>query len=272
MSSNFLFACLVSVQLTYAANLTPETLAAFDRYIQLTEAHMNQTLDPAHLLRVASKPGVRAALQNGEFHIESASTLDQGKEIKVPDGMIQDWLGAMFIPNATIAQVKAVLQDYDNYKNFYKPEVIESRVISHKDDEYDIFLRLYKKQILTVVLNTNYHVRYAMPDSRRMTLVSHSTRVAEVKNPKQPDQGEAPIGHDTGFLWRLNAYWRFEEGDGGVYAECEAISLSRDVPAIVGWMIKGFVQKFPRESMQNTLRGTKAAVIAAAAPANPSKK
>ena len=70
------------------------------------------------------------------------------------------------------------------------------------------------------------------------------------------------MGDDTGFLWRLNSYWRFEQADGGVYAECEAISLSRDVPPILGWMIKGFLEKFPKESMQNTLRGTKAAVLA----------
>ena len=71
------------------------------------------------------------------------------------------------------------------------------------------------------------------------------------------------MGNDTGFLWRLNSYWRFEEADGGVYAQCEAISLSRDVPSLLGWMIKGFLEKFPKESMQNTLRGTKAAVMKA---------
>jgi len=253
---------LIFTQLSYAfARLTPETSAAFDRYVELTEARMNQSPDAAHFLRVASTPEVRAKLRGGEMRIAAVSTLDKGKEIKVPNGMIQDWLGAMFIPNTTLAHVKAVLQDYENYKKVYAPDVTESRVTAHQGDEYDIFLRLYKKQILTAVLNTNYHVRYATPNAQRMCVVSHSTRVAEVKDAKHPDEGEAPVGNDTGFLWRLNSYWRFEEADGGVYAECEAISLSRDVPAVVGWMIKGFIQKFPKESMQNTLRGTKAAVL-----------
>ena len=62
----------------------------------------------------------------------------------------------------------------------------------------------------------------------------------------------------------MNSYWRFEEADGGVYAECRAISLSRDVPLGLGFMLKGFLEKFPKESMVNTLRVTKAAVLAKA--------
>jgi hypothetical protein len=228
------------------AKLTPETASAFDRYSALAEAKMNTGLPPEN---------VRAKLRSGELRIEPRTVLDNGKEVTVPDGMIQDWLGMMFIPGATIAQVKAVLQDYENYKEYYKPEVTESRQISHQGDEYDVFLRLYKKHVLTAVLNTNYHVRYGVLDPKRMYVTSHSTRIAEVKK-----EGESPIGNDTGFLWRLNSYWRFEEADGGVYAECEAISLSRDVPLGLGWMIKGFLEKFPKESMMNTLRGTKAAV------------
>ena len=213
--------------------------------------------EPIHF----SSDAWKAKIRGGQIGIEAGVTLDNGKQINVPDGMIQHWVGSMFIAGAAIPQVKAVLQDYDNYKHIYRPEVIESRQISHQGDEYDVFLRLYKKQILTVVLNSNYHVRYGMLDPRRMYVISHSTRIAEVKDPRHPDAGEEPVGDDTGFLWRLNSYWRFEEADGGVYAQCEAISLSRDVPPVLGWMIKGFLEKFPKESMLNTLRGTKAAVV-----------
>ncbi len=168
---------------------------------------------------------------------------------------------SILIPGADLQQVKTVLQGYENYSSIYSPDVTESRQKAHQGDEYDVFLRLYKKQVLTVVLNTDYHVRYCLLDPRRMYVVSHSTRIAEVKDAKHPGAGEEPVGDDSGFLWRLNSYWRFEQLDGGVYAECQAISLSRDVPALLGWMIKGFLEKFPKESMQNTLRGTKAAVL-----------
>jgi hypothetical protein len=241
-------------------HLTPETSAAFDRYVQNAEARMNRDLQPDRFLHMNASPDLKAKLRGGEVRIESGAALNGGKEAKVPDGMIQDWMGMMFIPNATLHNVKAVLQDYENYKNYYQPDVIESKQLAHQGDEYDAFLRLYKKQILTVVLNTTYHVRYSMLDPQRMSVVSRSTRIAEVKDHKRSYAEEEPIGNDTGFLWRLNSYWRFEEADGGVYAQCQAISLSRDVPMGLGWMIKGFVSKFPRESMQNTLRGTKAAV------------
>jgi hypothetical protein len=242
------------------AKLTPQTARAFDRYVDQAEARMEVDLQPARFLHADSKQELKAKLRNGELVIESASNRNGGSEEKIPGGMIQDWVGMVFIPGATLGDVKAVLQDYENYKNFYKPKVIDSKELAHHDDEYDVFLRLYEKHVLTVVLNTTYHVRYGMLDPQRMYVTSRSTHIAEVKDSKKPYTEEDPVGEDTGFLWRLNSYWRFEAADGGVYSECEAISLSRDVPLGLGWMVKGFLERFPKESMMNTLRGTREAV------------
>jgi hypothetical protein len=232
--------------------LTPEATRAFDRYVESVEAAM--PADAGHFLDVDQ----RNKLRGGEVRIDSGAPPE---DIDVPSGMIQDWRGFMFIPKATIQKVKTVLRDYDHYKQFYKPEVIESKQLAHQGDEYDIFLRLLKRQAwVTAVLNSEYHVRFSQPDPRHMLVVSRSTRIGEVVDPNRSLTEEEPAGRDSGFLWRLNSFWRFEEADGGVYAECRAISLSRDLPPGLGWMIKGFVSKFPKESMQNTLRGTKAAV------------
>jgi hypothetical protein len=228
------------------ARLTPEAARAFDRYVESAEAAMNHEAQFD-----------KAKLRGGEVRTEPGSTPPD-----IRGGMIQDWRGAMFMPNTSVSIIKEVLQDYENYKQFYKPEVIESKQLAHQGDEYNIFLRIRKKQVLTVVLNTEYHVRYSQPDPQRMYVVSRSTRIAEVTDPDRSFTAEEPVGHDSGFLWHLNSYWRFEESDGGVYAELRAISLSRDVPAGLGWMLKGFVARFPKESMSNTLRGTKAAVEA----------
>ena len=256
-------AFLFAAQSIYGfANLTPQTAGAFDSYVDRAEARMEADLQPALFLHSDAKPELKTKLRNGELVIESASTLNGGNEAKVPGGMIQDWLGMMFMPSATLQDVKALLQDYASYKNFYKPKVIESKELAHDGDEYDVFLRLYEKHVLTVVLNTTYHVRYGMLDPQRTYVTSRSTRVAEVKDSKKSYTEENPVGNDSGFLWRLNSYWRFEAADGGVYAECEAISLSRDVPLGLGWMIKGFLEKFPKESMMNTLHGTRSAVVA----------
>ena len=209
-----------------------------------------------------SDPVADLNLRDGKTHIEAVGS---ARAIHPSGAMIQDWMGSMFMPGATLAQVRSVLQDYANYKNYYRPKVIESREISrHTDptqgDEYDVLLRLYEKHILTVVLNSTYRIRYESPAPNRLMVTSRSTHIGEVKDPGKSYTEEVALGDDSGFLWRLNSYWRFVAADGGVYARCEAISLSRDVPPGLGWMLKGFLESFPKESMTNTLLGTKAAV------------
>jgi hypothetical protein len=244
----FLFPfCLSAVQPRLPSQkLQPETAAGFDRYVARAEA------------RISGADVRNTQLKGGELRIESGIA---GGDANASGGMIQDWIGTMFIPGATRDQARAVLQEYAGYKGFYAPQVIESKQLAHQGDEYDIFLRLYEKHILSVVLNTTYHVRYNMPDAQHLIVTARSTRIAEVKDPDKSYQEELPVGDDTGFLWRLNTYWRFQSADGGVYARCEAISLSRDVPFGLGWMLKGFLEGFPKESMLNTLRGTRDAML-----------
>lgn len=243
----------------FAADITKETQRAFDRYVQLTEARLARTLNDAEFLYSKPSSQQRAKLRSGATLITPQDTLDNGKEIEAPGGLIQDWIGLLFLPRATIAQVREVLQDYANYKEFYKPEVIGSRELAHHDDEYDVFLRLRKTQFITVVLNGEYRVKYGQLDPAHLYVDSRSTKIAEVKNPNRSYTDVYPPGHDDGFLWALNSYWRFEEADGGVYAQLEAVSLSRDLPFGLGWL-KGSLQKFPKDSMETTLRGTKKAV------------
>jgi hypothetical protein len=223
---------------------------------------MKREMPPQPFLWLDSHVSDKARVRNGERIAVARKTDDGGKEIRVTGGMIQDWMGAIFIPHATISQVRSVLQDYPDYKTLFAPEVTESKIIANYGDDYKVFLRLYKKHVLTVVLNANYDIRYHAVGSDALMVDSRSTRIVEVKNPKEKeaDWEEYPPGRDTGFLWRLNSYWRLKEADGGVYGELEAISLSRDVPFGLGWLVRGFVEKFPRESMVNTLDGVRRAV------------
>jgi len=90
---------------------------------------------------------------------------------------------------------------------------------------------------------------------------SYSTRIAQVKDSAHPDGAELPVGNDSGYLWRLNTYWRFEEKDGGVYLQCEALSLTRDIPAGLGWLIKPLVVSIPRQSLTRALGQTRTVVL-----------
>src|SRR5258708_4780608 len=133
---------------------------------------MNSDLQPKRFLHVSAVPELKGRLRDGELHIEHSTTLDNGKNIKVPGGLVHHWMGAMFIPNATIADLKGAVQDYDNFKTYYKPEVTESKQIAHAGDEDEIFLRLSEKLLRAVVLNTNYHLRYAVLDLQHAYVTS----------------------------------------------------------------------------------------------------
>lgn len=238
--------------------LQPHTTEAFDSYIQLAEKRLNQQAHSAAFLWVDEIPGRKARVQHGEAIAEPS--VGSG-DIDVPDGSIHDWTGAVFIPGATLAKTLALAQDYDSHKNIYKPEVQDSKLVKRTGDEFQVYLRLLKKQVITVVLNTNHDVRYFPLDAAHCYSQSHSTRIAEVDNAGDADEREMQPGQDHGFLWRLNSYWRFEERDGGVYVECEAISLTRSVPVGLGWLVNPIVRTLPRESLENSLRTLRGALV-----------
>jgi len=241
--------------------LKPPTEEAFQRYMQTAQAQFENSLRGGPFLWADASPYRQRAIREGKILAEPSG---ESGDVEIPDGLIHDWTGAVFVPGATLAQTLRLVEDYDHHKNIYQPEVIESRILSRHDHNFHVFLRLLKKQVLTVVLNTEHDVRYTRLDDRRWYSQSATTRIAEVQDPG-PNEHELPVGNDHGFLWRLNSFWKFEERDGGVYLECRAISLTRDVPTGLGWLINPIIRALPRESLANTLRETRQAL----APAKP---
>jgi hypothetical protein len=114
--------------------------------------------------------------------------------------------------------------------------------------------------VITAVLDTEHEVKYTKIDAKTWRSVSRTTKIAEVENPGKPDEREKPPGTGEGFLWRLNSYWRFLERDGGVWVECQAVSLTRDIPTGLGWLVDPIIRNLPKESLENTLRSTRAAM------------
>ena len=238
------------------------TVGAFDRYIREAEAGMEQSLHGTSLFLWSDVRSERAQVVRGG-KVVAQFWAGQGP-IKVLNGLIHDWIGAVFIPATSLKKTLALIQDYDNHKNIYKPEVIASRLISHRGNDFQIYLRLLKKKIMTVVLDTDHDVHYRSLDRTRWTCRSYTTRIAEVKNAGSPKETVLPPDTGYGFLWRLNSYWRFQEREDGVYVECRAISLTRDVPLGLGWIIEPIIQKLPQESLINTLEATRQALHAEA--------
>ena len=114
--------------------------------------------------------------------------------------------------------------------------------------------------MIGATLNTEHEARFVNAAADRVYSAIHSTRVAEVEGAGTPRERELPPGQGHGFMWRLNTYWRFLERDGGTYFQCESVTLSRDVPFGLGWVIKPFVTEIPMESLTFTLQRTRAAL------------
>src|SRR6266567_5285185 len=260
--------CLLSLCVrSSAAELKPKTTAAFDRYVVATESRFTNELRPdGPFLYIDALPAEKAKssyqqLKQGEILVEKLETKVSGSSSDIPDGMVHHWVGLVFIPGVTLANTLPVVQDYNRRAELYKPDVMASRTLDHQGSDYKIFLRLYQKKFTTVVFNTDYAVHWGQVDATKMYSNSISTRIAEVKDADKPEGEENPVGTGHGYLWRLNTYWRFQEKDGGVYLQCEAVSLTRDMPTGLGWLLRPLVTAIPKASLNRALGQTRTVVL-----------
>ncbi|HEX4165928.1 MAG TPA: hypothetical protein VHZ55_10690 [Bryobacteraceae bacterium] len=246
---------------TGAATLKPETKAAWDVYLRAANAAMQARLQPgAHFLWLDDEPGRAEAIRTKGPYIAPV-----GPHIpkKVPHGLIHDWLGVGFVPHATIEDIWRIVRDYDRYKEIYRPGVIES--ISHgTDGAKDLFsMRLANKSaIAKIALDTDCEASYFRVDDHRWYSVSNTTHIQEVDKFGTPEQRTLPEDQGIGLIWRLSSITRLEERDGGVYAELEAIALSRDIPAAFRMFVTPIVRRVSRDSLATSLHQTKVAIDA----------
>lgn len=242
-----------------AATLKPETVAAWDAYLAAAHAAMQARLQPgAQFLWLDEK------LDRAE-HVRTQGPyiLPGGPHIprKVPSGLIHDWLGAGFIPNVTIEEILHVVRDYDRYKEIYRPGVIDS--ISHGNEGVkDLFsMRLANRSVVAkTALDTDCEASYFRVDDHRWYGISNTLHIQEIDHFGTPQQRTLPENSGTGLIWRLSSITRLEERDGGVYAELEAIALSRDIPAAFRLFVTPIVRRVSRDSLATSLHQTRVAV------------
>ncbi|MGB2591791.1 MAG: hypothetical protein WAJ96_14155 [Candidatus Acidiferrum sp.] len=248
------------------AKLRSNTIAAFNHYVQLTnqrnETELKRGSDLLWIdsLSAPQRAEAYSALKGGEVKIQQLHTLDDGKSIECPEGIIHHWVGVVFIPGANLNDVLSVLEDYNRQSFYYAPDVELSKIESRDGDHFRVFLRFRRHKVITVVLDTEHDIRYFHDAPGRAHSRSSAVRIAEVENPGKSDERELPPGEDGGYLWRMETWWRMEEGDGGVYLQSEVVSLTRDIPTGLGWLVGPFVTSIPKETLTFTLESTKKAV------------
>lgn len=251
-------ALLVLAAAPSAADLKPPTLAAFERYVTLTEARMAGEMSGASpFLWIDRQAGGRVALleklQRGEVVSARLQTRAGKAEIDVPDGLVHHWVGTVLLPRATIDRVMTFVKDYQQYPARFTPMIQRARILKQTPDHFDVTMRTWAKKVVTVVIDADYAVDYRTLRPTSVVAKSVASNIYEVDDPGTPGERRTPADRGQGFLWRLNTYCSFDQRPEGVYEQCESISLTRDVPFGLGWMIKPFITSIPRETMEFTL-------------------
>jgi hypothetical protein len=126
-------------------------------------------------------------------------------------------------------------------------------------------MKLRRTNLITVMYNTEHTVEYRRLAAERATARSVATRIVELADAGTPREREKTADEDNGFLWRLNAYWRYLAVPGGVIVECESVSLSRPVPLLLRPVANPIVDRIARDSLSRTLLSLKSVLTAKAA-------
>jgi len=127
--------------------------------------------------------------------------------------------------------------------------VLAVRVLERTPDSVDLFIRMTRTKIVTVTYDTEHHVEYRRHGPLRASSRSVATRITELD-----DEGRGKIpGEDRGFLWRMNAYWRYEQVPGGVIVDLESLTLSRAIPLGMGTIVSPLINRIARDSVSRTL-------------------
>jgi hypothetical protein len=119
---------------------------------------------------------------------------------------------------------------------------------------------LKKSLFVTAVMDADYKAYYLRRNEKSRYGFVWSTRIQDIVNYGQPMERKLTPGTGSGFIWRLFSISRFEERDGGVFVELEAMALSRCVPACLGWLVNPVVKRLSQSALITSLSQTRDAV------------
>jgi hypothetical protein len=236
------------------------TLAGWARYVAAVEARMAHQIEsgPFATIDAPEHADERRRMMAGALVTAAVDTRDaDGHQIDVPDGLVHDWRGDVFIPGATLDRILARLER--EAPPAPPDDVLSSRIVDAGPGWNRVALTLRRQKVISVYYATEHLVTFRRLQAGRATSSSVATRITELADYGTPKQKPVAPGDDHGFLWRWNAYWRFEETPAGVIAECESISLSRAVPGVIRFIAGPIIRDTARESMTGALDAMRSA-------------
>lgn len=239
----------ILLQTAIPAAQPPAALAGWEAYIRAVDRrYVAAGPQPFFALDLHRSPAWRARATAGEVPMIELTPPD------IAGGKIHHWAGALYVPATTVDDVIERLQQGAGRESGYYAEVKASRLLDRSGDRLRVFMQLERDAtVLTVTYNTEHLVEYRRLGTRAASR-SVATKIAELAHAGTPQEREKRAGEDHGFLWRLNAYWRFEPSGDGVLIECESVSLSRSVPFVARPLVGPIANRIARESLERTLR------------------
>jgi hypothetical protein len=244
-----------------ASGPRPETLAAWTTYAAAVDRRVTHELrDSARFLALDFSPNAaaeRRSVMAGNLVIRRMEARsERGPEIPIPGGLVHHWSGAVLIPRLVLANLLASLQR--DVPDMGQEDVLRAKVIARGPGTMTTALRLRRTRFVTVVYETEHRVEFKQLTPKRAYSTSTAIKIAELEAPGTPQERELPPGSDRGFLWRWNAYWRYEQVPEGVIVECESLSLSRRVPLGLGALVGPLIDSTARDSVERTLTSMRA--------------
>jgi hypothetical protein len=233
---------------------TPAAVSAFDSYSKAVEVRLaQQHRSQSEFLALAATDPEReeSRLRGGEFIVER---LTPSTRTDFSGALLHHWRGTAFAPGAKAADFERLMRDFNAYPRHFSPQVIQAKVIAGGGDRMEASMRVRQRHVITVVMDTAYDIDFGRLDARHGYSVSRSTRIDEIDSPGTSAERTLNAEEEHGFLWRLNTYWSYEERDGGLYLQIEAVSLTRSIPHGLGWAVRPYIESIPRESLEFTLR------------------
>jgi putative flippase GtrA len=246
-------AALVLAPVPATAGPRPGTVAAWEEHQRQVDARYHASrADGGRFFAqdhdAAGQAGWRGRALGGEV------TIARIDAPATPEGRIHHWAGAIFLPGLTVDRVMERLKQQAGREADVYTDVLDSRLLSRDGDRLRVYMKLQRTTVITATFHTEHAVEYRRLGPARGSSRSVATRIAELDDAGTAREREKRPEDDNGFLWRLNAYWRFEAVDGGVLLECESVSLSRAVPSLLKPIANPIVDRVAREALQNTLR------------------
>jgi len=247
-----------------AGELKKETLDGWAEYLETFKSTTNDRLKPGHsFLWTHENQNREQEVRNGQIF---AGPADAHMPRRAPSGLIHHWIGAAFIPDTRVDDVIGTVREYDRYKDFYPPVVLSSKALHRSATEDRFLVQMMNKSVLSkIALEMECRSTYFDVDPHRRYSISESTRIQEIEDYGQPSERKLPPDEGGGYIWRLYSVTRFEERDGGVYLEIEALALTRDIPGALRWIVDPIVRRVSKNSLLMSLRQTQEAVGATVA-------